>query len=240
MPDVHGQAIRRLVGPPSPEWGDRGPQTDTLREDISRWYRPAGGLGLAVFMSQVASDRNGTQPFDPNRMDEEIPVTIERMQPLMDGGWYPSSRRIAMSERLMAEPAGRQEALEHERTHALLHQAADAPIDQTTRYSANATSPDWASYIKRPSEMDVRLAAIKRRYAYHTGKIVDTPDEARKALKWYGRNHDSMDPKSEDFDANAKRAAGEYLLLPKDKRDRVLKRMTEVVNAANSGYRGAS
>ncbi len=235
MPDPHGDGIRRLVGPPSPEWGDRGPGTDTLRQDIRRWYQPAGGLGIATFLANLAAENNGSQPFDPNGMDEEIPVQMANIDRRYRGWWSPGSNAIVLSDKMLADHSGRQSVLEHERTHGLFKTGSTESVDPVARYSKNAHVPEWAAYTKSPSEIDARLAQIKRRYAYHTGQIVDTPGEAIRALKWYGRNHDSMDPESPDFDAELKNTAGEYLMMPKDKREKVLKRMTEVVDAGRPG-----
>jgi hypothetical protein len=50
-----------------------------------------------------------------------------------------------------------------------------------------------AAYLTDPTEVDVRLAEIKRHYAHHTGRLVDSPEEAQKAWDWwrsYSRNFD--------------------------------------------------
>ena len=235
MPDPHGDGIRRLVGPPAPAWNDRGPATKTIRQDIRRWYQPAGGLGIAAFLAQLAAEKNGSKPFDPNAMDEKIPVQMANTDKSTAGWWKPSNNTIVLSDKFLADPAQRQSTLEHERTHGMLKTGSTESIDPVVRYSANSHAPEWVSYVKSPSEIDARLAQIKRRYAFHTGKIVDTPEEAIRALKWYGRNHDNMDPESPDYDRDLKATAGEYLLMPKDKRDKVMKRMTEVVDTGGQG-----
>lgn len=44
---------------------------------------------------------------------------------------------------------------------------------------------DQSDYFSNPIEIDVRLAEIKRRYAYHTGVEVQTPEQAADALEWF-------------------------------------------------------
>ena len=43
-------------------------------------------------------------------------------------------------------------------------------------------------YLLNPAETDVRLAEIKRRYAHHTGKLVETPAQAHEAWNWWREN----------------------------------------------------
>jgi hypothetical protein len=44
------------------------------------------------------------------------------------------------------------------------------------------------NYLSEPTEIDVRLAEIKRRYAHHTGTLVETPAQAQKAWDWWREN----------------------------------------------------
>jgi hypothetical protein len=57
-------------------------------------------------------------------------------------------------------------------------------VGQTTkRYSPEAQ--EHYAYASTPTEMDPRLAEIKRSYAASTGRLVNSPEEAERAWKWW-------------------------------------------------------
>ena len=98
--------------------------------------------------------------------------------------------------------------LQHESTHAYTNNPFDDIVRKTRRVSMRpddnwmfegdyAESPvpnkpeekeSFKAYLNRPSEADVRLAEIKREYAYATGILVRTPEQADAAMNWYHNN----------------------------------------------------
>ena len=208
--------------------------------------------------------------WDPKGLDLEIPTTVrERDDPLNGenmgqyaGYSYANMPKTGKGPRISLNPhaPGRQHTLEHERSHAL-YMGALQKMQSTNPAGTRATSPlatessngrlpSEAAYLTRATEIDVRLAGIKRIYAHFTGELVDTPEKAEKALQWYGENYRQADedkkdrPRfggwsgSKDFLLDGQDgiqeddyfASREWLSLPPEKRKQVLQRMTEVVS----------
>jgi hypothetical protein len=223
--------IRALRFPPALPWGPTGPNTNTLREDISRWYEPAGGIDKAVAAAQQAMQKTDApfQPWDVKDLDRKIPMEFTEM-PAGSNGRYMPDRKVVQVNR--DEPPS-QYTLEHERSHSVFgpDQYQSPGISDTgTRFLGKRNT----AYITQPGEIDVRLANIKRHYAYNTGKIVTTPQEAEEALKWWGRNSDDFEKEVPEAERPAylpKKEAGTYLLLPDEQKMKVLRRMPELVNS---------
>jgi hypothetical protein len=72
----------------------------------------------------------------------------------------------------------RDSTLEHELTHRTL-----IPMDKL--YASYPVLHGSDAYFSNTDEVDARLAQVKRVYAKHTGILVDTPEKAETALKWY-------------------------------------------------------
>jgi hypothetical protein len=170
-------------------------------------------------------------PFSPwsvADLDKQVPLVREQMPPQRLGEYDPGSQVI----RLNRSGAPTQYTLEHERSHSVFgpdQYFGDSLSDTGSRF-AGATD---TQYITRPQEIDVRLANIKRHYAYNTGRIVDTPEEAERALRWWGRHSDKFEktvPEAERPPFSPKAEAGSYLLLPEEQKQKVLRRMPELVD----------
>ena len=221
--------IRKLRFPEAPAWGEAGPSTSSLAEDIARWYENAGGLGKAVQLAQSA----GAQ-WNPDDLRRKMPVTFADTGKPSDLGTYdPNNGKILLQPRFQTEEMdrkgrfGRQMLVEHERSHGALGvPRQDEPL---AKGAGAFDRPEFGDYVMRPSEMRVRLAQIKRRYAHATGKIVDSPEEANKALLWYMDNAPN-EPSGPDKDDTGQGAAVEYLYNP-DVRRKAMEMMPKVVNA---------
>jgi hypothetical protein len=231
MADPAAEAIRYLKFPPTPKWGPHGPRTKTLREDISRWYEPAGGIDRAIAGAQQSMQQTELpfKPWDVSDLDAQVPVERVSMPYSRQGEYDPGRRKIVLN----SDKPPSQYTLEHERSHSVF-----GPSDwQTPGVSADETrfaDSGSTNYITSPSEIDVRLANIKRHYAYNTGRIVNTPEEAERAIKWWGRNSDDFQdevPAMERPGWKPKTEAGTYLLLPEEQKQKVLRRMPELVNS---------
>jgi hypothetical protein len=69
----------------------------------------------------------------------------------------------------------KQVALPHEMTHAYSH---------PDTVSESATT-DALPYYEQPAELDARFAHVKREYYRYSGDLVDSPEKAEAAWKWY-------------------------------------------------------
>jgi hypothetical protein len=229
----------------------------TLGKQISRWYDNAGGLDKAIEGAQAAqANRNPRildnllwpkwQPSDvTKRTASSIEMSPEDPSPdsPANGWWNQNTKKIWVD----SDSKHPQATLEHELSHNAY--ARDAGTLGTQR-SASRDSPSWVlphgggeqadynRYLLDPTETDVRLAEIKRHYANHTGRLVNTPEEAQKAWDWwraYKRNfspgfNDKIERPTDsptlwpsDFDF--------YDDLPEQMKEQMLHRMPELVQA---------
>jgi hypothetical protein len=230
MPEDNGERIRKLKFPPAPAWGDRGPRTKTLRGDIARWYENVpGGLDAAVAQAQAAVRENGGRPWNPAMLDEPSPAVFKELDRGL-GYHNPRTDELALTRRFLSDPYQRQTVLEHERSHRLYGE----PMDDASVLPGEAqwlNSESGAQYVTKPSEIEVRVADMKRKYAHATGRLVDSPEEARRAIIWYGKNFEDMPTEGPDASKSGKNIAREYLSLPEEERERLFRRMMEVVQA---------
>lgn len=239
MADPAGESIRYLKFPPTPAWGPSGPKTKTLRDDIARWYEPAGGIDKAIASARQAMEQVDAPflPWDTRGVDRPIPaVSMDLPVQAWTGATKPSlgqyderTGRVLLNSTLSKY---KQNTLEHERSHGVfgVNGTGQGISSEQTRFLGSAPT----NYITAPDEIDVRLANIKRQYAYNTGRIVDTPEEAERAIKWWGRNSDDYQleaPEAEQHPYQPKSEAGTYLLLPEEQKQKVLRRMPELVNS---------
>jgi hypothetical protein len=246
------ERIRALVLPPSPPWGERLPKTKTLRQDIERWYANAGGLNRAVELARQAQAeraKDDTMPefpfWEPEMLDKEFTVTAvggfddAAVPGSTRAVFYPRRQTIAIGPEVAGGTApGSQASLEHERGHGVFggdyKNAAYLDALIAARDDAGVM-PRWRSYVTKPAEMDVRLAQVKRLYAHATGRIVDTPEEAQRALDWYIRNYETIPQDTPSSPALTRpEDAIFYNSLPAQKKQKALRRMTEVVSSGTT------
>lgn len=89
---------------------------------------------------------------------------------------------------------------------------------------------DYYNYWATPVELDPRLAEIKRRYAQHTGTIVNSPETARQAYDWFRSGQALEHYPREDWTWEPGQAAIlESQFEPQDFNDTILQRMQELV-----------
>lgn len=233
------ERIRELRFPPELAWGEKGPETKTLRQDIERWYSQTGGLDKAVRSAMAAQDtrrRDDSLPefpfWEEASLDREFPVVIRDLPAGIRGSYDTEQQKVNMPAAALADPFNRQQTLEHERSHGVFGGDFKHPKykDSLTpsREGASATAK-WKAYTVRPEELDVRLAMIKRIYAYNTGRLVETPEEAERAVQWYIQNFRDLPPDHPDSPNGDSKDAKTIMGLPDRKRAKAFRRMTEVV-----------
>jgi len=100
---------------------------------------------------------------------------------------------------------------EHELTHQLPKQRSIESVTNPNRAGRSWTPAKWAL---RPEELDAYAASpIKRLYAQMTGKLVDSPEEAEKALNWMKQLRDDIEffPDNFEMQENRKTPSMQYL-----------------------------
>lgn len=99
-------------------------------------------------------------------------------------------------------------------------------------------------YRTRPIETDAALAEVKRAYAAQTGRLVNTPEEAEKALRWFRDYNQSgiFDPQTLPFEVNTSPITADYYLNPEQyspdgalPKQAYLQRMTELFGLGGVG-----
>jgi hypothetical protein len=225
--------------------------TATLGSQIGRWYENAGGLGKAIDAAQQSQQSRNTRVLDglmwpkwkPEDVTSRRPSSITRSPqyavPNANGAWYHNSSRVWLA------PDARQSVLEHELSHNAYirdaktgaSQAAAAEQSQNWDMPHGGTARgDRAKYLAAPEEVDVRLAEIKRRYAHHAGRLVDSPEEAKKAWDWWRTYNLNFGPagskqveRPEDRPTLYRRDFEYYDDLPGHMKTQMLHRMPELV-----------
>lgn len=164
-----------------------------LKSQISRWYRNTpGGFNKAVANAQNAMRNRDPRlaryfrTWTPEAVKRPVPtsVLVNSRRALRDtsirsgGSIVPTisgTYRHDTKDIVVADPRslGGQRVLEHELSHAAFP-AIRRPLPGVQD-----------GYLADPPEADARLAEIKRRYSYATGRHVDNLEEARRAWKWY-------------------------------------------------------
>jgi len=100
---------------------------------------------------------------------------------------------------------------EHELAHQLQKQRSIESVTNPNRVGRSWTPAKWAL---RPEELDAYAASpIKRLYAQMTGKLVDSPEEAEKALNWMKQLRDDIEffPDNFEMQENRKTPIMQYL-----------------------------
>lgn len=195
---------------------DRAPPSVTFRDVTQHWYagRP-GGIDAAIDNSQRAMRRDGVPfPVDhesrqygewsPRDADAPMAVVVRDLPAGAAGRFTPRGIDIApLTAAADGDHSLRNAILEHEATHGLTF----TPLvrkGKEREWSANYAhlpfhdsefpegisallSPD-KEYVLRRSEVDPRLAEIRRRYAAFANKDVNTVEDAAAAWEWWRQN----------------------------------------------------
>ena len=244
--------------------------TTSLGEQVGRYYKNAGGLDKAVDAAQEAQENRDPKVLDGllwpkwgrGQMSMQVPVEVGSR----DDEWKDSNGLHWLhpdnshSIWLNKDGTHKQSTLEHEASHAAYLPTYDA-LDSQIKASADSQAwprphrgddgyvgssmQNFRHYLTDPAEVDVRLAEVKRRYAHHTGNLVQTPEEARKAWDWwrsYSRNLDR--PMNEGSKSPFERPDEEptmsreqfdfYDDLPPQMKQQMLHRMPELVDRGNA------
>jgi hypothetical protein len=238
-------------------WAGYGPTT-TLGAQIGRWYDNAGGLDAAISGAQEAQKNRDPRVLDgllwpkwkPGDVTKRMPQAVNRVAGLdngTNGQWHAGTTEILLragEDPATGEPLVGQGALEHELSHNAFSRNADTTRQQRDPLRADARDwivphgDDYKAYLLSPPEVDVRLAEIKRHYAHHTGRLVDSPEEAQKAWEWWRWNQLNFMP---GFDEQIERPGDNPTLDPEDfywydsqppqMKEQMLHRMPELVSS---------
>jgi hypothetical protein len=225
--------------------------TTTLGAQIGRWYETAGGLDKAIAAAQQSQQQRPPgvlsstlwPKWTPQDVTQRRPAAV-KTKPAQEMGRAKGLWLADESEVWLREEDADQATLEHE----LSHNAYSRDGSTVTRQSRpiNWAHQNWdvpegedrqfEAYTLDPPEVDVRLAEIKRHYAHHTGRIVDSPEEAQRAWDWYRqwqRNFKpGIKPKIERPGDNPTMHESQFELydsLPEAMRKQMLHRMPELV-----------
>lgn len=239
--------------------------TTSLGEQVGRYYKNAGGLSKAVSSAQEAQKNRDPKVLDgllwpkveKGRINKQFPVDVSAESNQNADGLYDTENESVW---LNKDDRNQQATLEHELSHGAYIPSVGARGKQYTasRDSSSWVRPhgdnttgawDWgsrsdtANYLTDPTEVDVRLAEIKRRYAHHTGNLVETPEEAQEAWDWwsaYGRNlepqyNEGMSPyeRPNESPTMSRDQFNFYDSLPPQMKQQMLHRMPELVDRGN-------
>lgn len=244
--------LRKIQSPPNPP---RVPGPDGAymvpADHLERWYSKTGGAKAAMGSAQLSQAerllRGEESPFptwNASRAYDKVPV-IPSSMPGSARGLYRTnpqendSPSVEISNKLSDSSPSAMMVIEHELGHHMFD--AGQPGGQSVLGAKTGTPPTVLSrndlpesaafnhsrYLRRPEEIDTRIAGINRRYAYNTGELVDTPEKSEKALKWFVENWQPAEG-VDDMSISDRDAASEYLDLPEKAKKQVMQRMTEV------------
>jgi hypothetical protein len=193
---------------------DLGPVHDALdagsispKSRLKRWYEntPGGFDGALADAVRATNARpptgaiNNFAGINPGMVNDPVPVELKNSQG-DDSGSYNARHGIILRERADLSGPLRPNAdrtLDHELTHHLtttpgIFEPSDesvskyAPkIDPKATKDRWADDPDYFRYSTTPTELDPRIAEIKRQYTYVTGRRVNTPEVAEDAINWW-------------------------------------------------------
>jgi hypothetical protein len=191
-------------------------------EFVAPYYaKTPGGYSGAVRAAESARTLHPTPSYQPLSFTERSlarPVPVDSRVPPAGvtsyGQFDPATGRATMHPWNIGPNAGQgrpglaRSTLEHELTHARVQDLQPGvPISEDSLLAGQsrtgapfADTPRQAAYRRYASsavEIDPRLAQVKRLYAQQTGRLVDTPEEADRALRWYNQAGHATDPNSE-------------------------------------------
>jgi hypothetical protein len=239
---------------PFPARPDRTPDggSASLADYVSGWYANSGGIDKAISKSQETQNINDKN----NSLDRDIwpsilPEAINRkFRVINDSPKIKGATQALFTYDDMSAHFGLSftpSIADHELTHGATYgpsrydagfdpnkqwdpivngkRAHELPPDRDTRFSENK-----ARYSLEAAEVDARIADVKRRYAFYTGKLVTNPEEAKKAWEWWKENQKTLDPQqhteSPIIDHHDIKI---YDSLDKKYRDQIFNRMPELV-----------
>ena len=228
--------------------------TTTLGAQIERWYENAGGLGKAIDAAQASQAQRDAgvlndkmwPKWKPSDVTERTPpIQYSDHLPADTNGFWTHSGQVWLAN---GNTLHHQATLEHELGHNAISRdrdtitgqrasVKDSPASWTAPQSHNfGDDGQYAAYLMGPHETDVRLAEVKRHYAHHTGRLVDSPEEAKKAWDWYRENNLMFSP---TVNSNVERPGESptmgheqfkfYDSLPADAKKQMWHRMPELV-----------
>jgi len=226
----------------------------TFRDAVGHHYasRP-GGLNRVLVKSQEAMDKQGVpfpiwdDHFQYGRwslrdVDTPMPVRLDpELQKIGAGGiWRNNAIGInPLTAGADGPRSGRNATLEHEATHGLTL----SPL------SRRGLTPSWSApyqhmpfdseffgdgitgneYLMRRSEIDPRLAEIRRRFASLEGRDVNTPADARDAWDWWKENQQQFNLGGEQpMTTLYPSAFALYDSLPESSKSILFRRMTQI------------
>lgn len=233
--------------------------TATLGEQVGRWYENSGGLNAAVQKAQESQQKRDPKVLDgllwpkwkPEDVNKRAPVTTSDTDPYYkeagNDGWHdPNSGSIWLRD----GAPNKASVLGHELGHHVYARDADTVVRQQAAAEDGVSGwhmphggdkkSDYYRYTLEPAEVDVRLAEIKRHYAHHTGRLVDSPEEAQKAWDWWSSYRRNFTPgvnehieRPEDAPTLDMRTFDRYDTLPPQMKQQMLHRMPELVQSGD-------
>jgi hypothetical protein len=144
--------------------------------------------------------RDYKQQIDRDQFKRQVPVTNRPSNASGGnvGASYDPNTDTIHTDRNFDDRLNR-DFLEHELTHSMQkvvdrkdsvtgfqngRRVIKPRVDPAEQYAAERFRPGMGEYLSNPHEMEAYAAQIKRNYYRSTGKIVDSPEEARKAMDW--------------------------------------------------------
>lgn len=230
----------------------------TLGDQVGRFYTNVpGGYDRAVESAVAASqannqgnsmDRTRWSDSPASRANDPIPVNIVSQRNKLgtargfsifagDTGQGTLDRPVTVYAK---DGEYNQGTLDHELTHASVGEAG-YQVPQDWKAVAHQLAPGKITqdgrpageYLLRPTEVDARLAEIKRWHAAKTGRLVDSPEEAKAA--WDAWHAENLPANNEDSymwggDGPTYKSGAYESVSPKMKTE-FQKRMTELVQS---------
>lgn len=217
------------------------PDKLSLGDQVGRWYANTGGLQAAVSASQKAQRVNDANKLlDRDIWPQVTPEAVSRQFPVQYGTPHRAGVHGTFNfDDNTVRTAGENPAsyiLDHELTHGAT--AADGR-GKTVRAAGKDPSRSWnpavsgerQEYLTDPTEVDARLADVKRRYAHYTGRLVDSPEEAKKAWEWWRENEGEVAPSRGAGTSIGSEAFDLYDKMPDRQREQLFLRMPELVRS---------
>jgi hypothetical protein len=182
---------------PAAAAGATGSTVTTFGHEIAPYYKDVpGGYNAAVRSAVSARTAHPTPSysplsFSPTSLERPVNVDVHPFEGRAYGVYAPRTDSVSLNSATLAgkNPGAVQSVLEHELTHARVQGSMATGENLLTPGGSKLgpyAAPEHMAYFGTSIETDPRLAQIKRLYAQRTGRLVDTPEEGRKALDWYG------------------------------------------------------
>lgn len=197
-----------------PKLGDFGP----------RGNYGAGGVRINPVMVPAVKGRNAT-------LEHELThhLTLHGSQPPNENSLLAVQRARNVRERFDGTPDG-SVTLQQNPSLALAYESGATPDVRNDAERSLRILADNERYAMQRAELDPRIAEVRRRYAFHTGRDVTTPQQAADAWEWYKANRGRF----EDLAASTERPSmvpsqfDIYDSLPPESKQIMFRRMTQV------------